>query len=102
MKNVYQECEKYHTGIAYETLKDGFSFIFLRQSAAKEERLNAITEEEQVILSMLQEDPTYSANTLHEKTGKSLRTVQRYLSSLKAKEIIKRAGSTKGYWNIMI
>ena len=60
-----------------------------------------INELEANVLSWLKEDPHLTVAELVEKSGKSLRTVNRILASLKNKGLVWRVGSNKtGYWKV--
>lgn len=111
LRNVYHECREQNVGIRYQTLRTGFSFIFLRRNPLHEESdvlidfveepesSSKLTSDEKVILALIRENPMYSAAVMHEKTGRSSRTVQRILQSLKEKNVIERIGGTRGYWH---
>ena len=50
---------------------------------------------------MLKEDPTQTREKLAEKTGRTVRTIQRALDKLSGEGKIKRIGSNKtGYWKV--
>jgi len=60
-----------------------------------------ITDIEANVLSCLRDNPHLTAAEIAEKIGKSLRTVNRILSSLKSKDLAVRVGSNKnGYWRV--
>lgn len=105
LKNVYQECSACNVEVSYKTLREGFSFIFLRNdvnnSVLKNDAKRDLTKSEELILEMLSEDPHLSASNLQEKIGKSKRTIQRILQSLKSKGVLERIGGTRGYWKAM-
>lgn len=51
---------------------------------------------------MLVINQNYTRDELAEATSKTVRTIQRVLDSLKAKDLIERVGSDKtGYWKIL-
>ena len=50
---------------------------------------------------LLKEDPTQTREALANKTGRTVRTIQRVLDKLTANGKIKRIGSKKtGYWEV--
>jgi len=54
---------------------------------------------ETLVLSEMADSPRITLTTLAEKTGKSLRTIERVVKSLREKGIIERTGSNKsGSW----
>lgn len=60
-----------------------------------------VTEAEMVILTLLDENPSYTYAVLSEKTGMSRKTIAARIKSLKEKGIIKRIGSDyRGHWEI--
>lgn len=53
------------------------------------------------VYMLLKEDPTQTRATLAQKTGKTVRTIQRALDQLNAEGKIKRIGSNRvGYWEV--
>lgn len=57
---------------------------------------------QQVIVELLKNNNSLSAMDLAQKTGMGFRTVQRYLSQLQRKNLIKRVGGRKtGYWVVV-
>ena len=57
-----------------------------------------VNETEKIILSIIAHSPAVTRTELAHNSGKTIRTVQRGVSSLKAKGVIKRTGSDKnGY-----
>lgn len=60
-----------------------------------------LTERQQVILNLIKEDPSLSANEMSQKTGMTSRTIQRDLALLHEKGILYREGGRKdGRWVI--
>ena len=61
-----------------------------------------ITEDEAFVMSLLREDPHRTVDQLIEISGKSRRTLNRIISTLKAKKLISRNGSNRmGYWEVL-
>ncbi len=57
---------------------------------------------EQRIIDLLKQNPYYTSRELSEITDQSLRKIEKYITLLKYKNVIKRVGSdTKGYWMII-
>ena len=55
------------------------------------------------VLSLLVEDPGYTAIAMAEKLSLSRKTISSYIKKLRIKGIIERVGSDKkGYWRIMV
>lgn len=62
-----------------------------------------LTERQQVILNLIKENPSLSANEMSQKTGMTSRTIQRDLALLHEKGILYREGGRKdGRWVIVI
>lgn len=60
-----------------------------------------LTERQQVILNLIKESPSLSANEMSQKTGMTSRTIQRDLAQLHEKGILYREGGRKdGRWII--
>ena len=61
-----------------------------------------ITELESEVLEFLRKNKNATIPEVVDKCGKSIRTVNRVISSLKAKKLIERIGSNKtGYWKVL-
>ena len=61
-----------------------------------------LTERQQVILNLIKENPSLSANEMSQKTGMTSRTIQRDLALLHEKGILYREGGRKdGRWVII-
>ena len=61
-----------------------------------------ITEDEAFVMSLLRENPHRTVDQLIEISGKSRRTLNRIISTLKAKKLISRIGSNRtGYWEVL-
>ena len=57
---------------------------------------------EKKVYMLLKEDPTQTREKLAEKTGRTVRTIQRALDKLSADGKIRRIGSNKvGYWEVL-
>lgn len=116
LRKVYRECGEYGVGIDYQIRREGFAFIFKRASVVNADVNNVVnsdvnvvnnvanqelTESEKCVLDFLKEEPYISAASIAEKIGKSHRTIQRIINSLKSKGAIERIGGTKGYWKVI-
>lgn len=61
-----------------------------------------LTERQQIILNLIKENPSLSANEMSQKTGMTSRTIQRDLALLHEKGILNREGGRKdGRWVII-
>ncbi|HJJ35588.1 MAG TPA: putative DNA binding domain-containing protein [Methanocorpusculum sp.] len=109
LRKIYSLCDAAGVPVTYVNTETDFTFEFSRVdrnsvvhddggTAVLSDRIN---EQEAAILSWLKEDPHLTVSDLVEKSGKSLRTVNRWLSALKNKGLISRMGPNKtGYWNV--
>ncbi|MGI6136960.1 MAG: RNA-binding domain-containing protein [Christensenellales bacterium] len=103
-KRVYEECGKNNVDIDYEIRREGFTFIFKRNSTkhqTKDTKINDLTKDEKLTLYLLADNPSMSAMEISKVINKSHRTVQRILSKLQSRGAIERVGSTRGYWEII-
>ena len=112
-RKVYTFCDKYsiRVEVAYEN--DGFSFSFYRDNlqrhVTKNDTINTTSKmttpkipTEKKVYMLLKEDPTQTREKLAEKTGRTVRTIQRALDKLSADGKIRRIGSNKaGYWEVL-
>ena len=82
----------------------GFFFEFIRTNVRINVQINTeLTNAEQVIFNLLQNNEGISKAEMAIRIGKSEKTVQRIISSLMKKHVIKRTGSNKsGSWKIKI
>ena len=86
--------------IEEQRLAYGFFFEFIRTNV----QINTeLTEAEQVIFNLIQNNDGISKAEMAIRIGKSEKTVQRLISSLMKKQVIEREGSNKsGSWKIKI
>ena len=104
-KRVYDECKKNNVSTDYETIQEGFAFIFKRDVV--NDVVNGVvnkplTEEEKMVLELLKKNPMLSASKMATVVNVSSRSIQRILSGLKAKGLVERIGKTKGYWQVNV
>lgn len=108
IRKIYSLCNEANVSITYTNNENDFMFEFSRidrnimPDGTISGTINGtISERESVILKILKEKPRSTVNDLVLQTKKSLRTVNRILTSLKAKKLIERIGSNKtGYWKV--
>ena len=111
-RKVYALCDKYNIRLGSSYDNDGFSFVFYRDmnqrhtiqnvtiNVTGSDRVAKIPTETKVYM-LLKEDPTQTREFLAQKTGKTVRTIQRALDKLSIDGKIKRIGSNKtGYWEV--
>ena len=109
LRKIYSLCDASDVTISYINGDADFTFEFSRVDRnilPNNGMINGmikgtINELEANVLSWLKEDPHLTVAELVEKSGKSLRTVNRILASLKNKGLLWRVGSNKtGYWKV--
>ena len=83
---------------SYENMDNGFNFIVYRDT--KNVSINVpINPTEQAVLSLIEMNPAITREEIAERTSKTVRTIQRTLTSLKNKGLIERDGANKnGVW----
>ncbi len=110
-KRIDSLCKDAKIIYSYEATDIGFTFIIYRKAnnviytnnTLKVNDQFKLTKTEQLILSLLEINPSYTRDELAEAISKTVRTVQRGLDSLRDKGLITREGSDKsGYWVIDI
>lgn len=75
-------------------MDNGFKFIIYRDT--KNVSINVpINPTEQAVLSLIEMNPAITREEIAERTSKTVRTIQRTLTSLKNKELIERDGANK-------
>ena len=71
-----------------------------RQNGGLDDDLE-LTSDENLVLSFIEENSDIAQKMLSERTGKSIRTIQRIISRLKKKNILQRVnGRSRGKWII--
>lgn len=115
-RKVFSLCEKYEIRVESDSRHGGFTFTFYRDienntvtdnvtengTDSSNEAINkpGIPTATKVYM-LLKEDPTQTRATLAQKTGRTVRTIQRALDQLSAEGKIKRIGSNRvGYWEV--
>ena len=111
-RKVYALCDKYSIRVEAAYENDGFSFSFYRDNKSNSVTGNVTTNvtnktvvaklsTEMKVYTFLKEDPTQTREMLANKTGRTVRTIQRALDKLSEEGKIKRIGSSKaGYWEV--
>jgi ATP-dependent DNA helicase RecG len=64
-------------------------------------RVGNLTNNQMMILEMIQNNPKASAKILANEVGISSRKIEENIAKLKKQNIIRRVGSTRGYWEII-
>ena len=54
-----------------------------------------------IVLNEIENNPRISKYKIAKKHGRTSRTIQRNIDSLRSKGAIRRVGGTKGYWEII-
>ena len=105
LKKVYSICNEQNVVVDYTNEENFFVFNFYREdrNVVTNVVTNVVlTKNEKMVLSMLQDNPRLSALDISAMMGKTSRTIQRVLDSLKNKGLIKREGSNKnGFWKVL-
>ncbi len=103
-KRVYEECKVNNVNTNYVISREGFTFIFNRNvvNHVVENVVNKndiiLSEEENLVLTIIKENPRITAVKIAENINKSSRSIQRIIRELKDKGVLERIGGTKGYW----
>ena len=107
VEKICAACEREGTPAPEYTINPGDIMIKFTAPADRiirskaEKTSDRATDQEQIILTLLREDPGYTVKQLSEKSGVSNKSVAARLKSLKEKGLIERVGSDrKGYWKI--
>ena len=104
-ERVFKLCK--NTEYIYSNNQFGFTFEFLRTHIDSYNELindpiNELTEDENKILEIIQSGCKLNKEEMAKKIGKSKATVQRCIKSLSDRGYIKRIGSNKtGYWVVL-
>ena len=99
-ERTFAECNDQGIRYEYENTKTGFRFIFYRVHGQKNDHV--MTKNEEKVYDLLRECDYLTISELAEKIGRSDKTAYRIIKSLKEHGYIKREGSDKdGYWVIL-
>ena len=103
-QRVNDFCKQQNVTWNYRKEAYGFFFEFIRTNVQINVQINTeLTEAEQVIFNLIQNNDGISKAEMAIRIGKSEKTVQRLISSLIKKQVIEREGSNKsGSWRIKI
>ncbi len=103
-QRVNDFCKQQNVTWNYRKEAYEFFFEFIRTNVRKNVQINTeLTEAEQVIFNLIQNNEGISKAEMAIRIGKSEKTVQRLISSLTKKQVIEREGSNKsGSWKIKI
>ncbi len=101
-------CAKDNIEYDYHNDEFGFTFVFQRKKDFLESEDSKIADEgilshlDDSILKLIRENKYATAQSLKEKTGKSVPTIQRHLKSLAELGYLRRVGSKKsGFWKLL-
>ena len=103
-QRVNEYCKEQNVAWTYMKEAYGFFFEFIRTNVHINVQLNIeLTEPEQVIFNLIQNNDGISKAEMAIRIGKSEKTVQRIISSLIEKQVIEREGSNKtGKWKAKV
>lgn len=103
-QRVNDFCRKQNVTWNFRKEAYGFFFEFIRRNARIKVQINAeLTEAEQLIFNLIQNNDGISKAEMALRIGKSEKTVQRIISSLTKKKVVERNGSNKpGSWKIAL
>ena len=112
LERIMPVCDKYDIKVESGFENDGFSFVFYRDTHQRHVTQNvtiSVTDQDKDakiptdarVYLLLKDDPAQTRESLAQKTGRTVRTIQRALDKLSREGRIQRIGSNKtGYWEI--
>lgn len=103
-QRVNELCKQQNVTWTFRKEAYGFFFEFIRTNVQLNVQINTeLTEPEQMIFNLLQNNEGISKAEMAIRIGKSEKTVQRIISSLMKKQVIERVGSNKsGSWKVIL
>ena len=106
LRKIYSLCDSANIDISYVNADTDFTIEFSRidrNNMPEDGMINGtITELESEVLAFLRKNKNATIPEVVNNCGKSIRTVNRVISSLKSKKLIERIGSNKtGYWKVV-
>lgn len=99
-QRVNEYCKKQNVSWDFRKEAYGFFFEFIRTNVQLNVQIDVeLSEQEQIIYNLINDNLGISKAEMAIRIGKSEKTVQRTISSLVGKNLIRREGSNKvGYW----
>lgn len=114
LKKIYSLCEKANVKISYINYESDFTLDFYREEkiimtsdgvkngVKNGVKSDAITESEAFVLSLIKDNANISIKEICQACGKSPRSVDRIIASLKEKNMIERIGTRRnGHWQVL-
>ncbi|HBO96640.1 MAG TPA: transcriptional regulator [Candidatus Omnitrophica bacterium] len=108
-KRIVDECKVAGVKVTFENIKTGFVVTFYRPKAGptlqKAEKGSEKSSEKssEKIIRIIRENPSVSAQEIAGMLGLSSRAVEKHLSKLKEKGVLKRVGPDKGgHWEVVV
>lgn len=93
-RRIFKVCKNENVKYYYNKKNQGFEFVFIRNN-------NTLSVED-TLIGIINDNPVITTEEIAKLIGKSRRTVQEYINSLKVKGKLKREGSNKkGSWVIL-
>jgi len=106
-KRIVDECRTAGVKVTFENIKTGFVVTFYRPKAktilqkAEKSSEKGSEKSSEKIIRLIKENPSISAQEIADTVGLSSRAVEKHLSKLKEKGVLKRIGPDKGgHWEL--
>jgi ATP-dependent DNA helicase RecG len=102
-RRAFSICDDMGIKYQYHDTKQGFVFEFMREALYSDDFANGVANAtELAVLELLKQDGTLTLDEMANRVGKSARTVERAITSLKTRGYLQRLGSkTKGTWIVI-
>ena len=108
MRRIKEECDAAGVKVAFEKVSTGFQVTFYRSEAETTSRKAEKSSEKgsekssEKIIRVIRENPTVSAQEIASMLALSSRAIEKHLSKLKEKGVLKRIGPDKGgHWEVL-
>ena len=105
IKRIYELCTEQHVDVSYSNSDTDFTIEFSRidrnNMPPDDGKNDVLSTDEADVLAWLRENPQRTLKELTELSGKSQRSIDRIVASLRNKRLLERIGSKKtGYWKV--
>jgi ATP-dependent DNA helicase RecG len=115
LKRIYDECQAVEVRVEFETISTGFLVTFYRpkweqgeglkkgdQKRLVEGLVERLVENQKKIIKLINENSSISKKKLSDKIGISTTAIDKNISQLKKKSLLRRVGPDKGgHWEII-